>query len=245
MTKVELVNKVAKAIDNAKTSKALLKGAFSPLDKAFESAGDSTKKDFLDLLNKAEEKIKKLRVKNEEWWMAEIYFRKGRYAKGLFEKPREYRLWKDAYDYALKGDNYEVTIQSGLSLGFEFYEFTSSIKEILAIHINCIKAVCAQGDAIHTRLRIIGINLFNFWRQIEFRRLSESELKAKQYVIDGAKNLEGSGFDEDRAAPIMILLISKVYGFTDPCLEWAQLESAIIDIRIPDDIKQKIGIGVQ
>lgn len=238
---MDLVNKLAKVIDNLKDPKTLTNRLFSPLDNELESSDDTTKKKYLELLNRAEEKVKQIGGKKKDWWMSEIYLRKGRFSKGAIEKTQSYRFWKQAYEYAIKAYNHEVGVQSCLELGFDFYEFTTSIREILELQMNCIKSVCAQGEAIHTRLRIIGINIFNFWRQIEYRRLSEHDLKAKQYIIDSAKSLEKAGFDEDRASPVMITLISKVYDFDDPCIEWARLETAVLDVPIPDDVKRKIG----
>jgi hypothetical protein len=241
MKEVDLVNKMAKAIDNLKDAKALVKGVFSPLDEALASSDDSTKNKFIELLNRAEKKVGQMGGEKQGWWMSEIYLRKGRCARGILDKAKEYPFWKQAFEYAMKAKNHEVIIQSCLELGFDFVEFTSSIREILEIQMNCVRAVCAEGTAIHTRLRIIGINLFNFWHQLEYRRLSERDLKAKQLVIDSAKSLEKAGFDEDRAAPVMIILISKVFEFNDPCLEWAHLETGVLDIPVPDDVKKKIG----
>jgi len=166
--------------------------------------------------------------------------RKARCANGILEKPKEHHAWKRAYEFGTKSDNPEVSVQSSFELGFSFVEFTTSIREILELQMNCIRAICKQGSAIHSRLRIIGINLYDFWGQLEFRRLSESDLKAKQFVLDGAKSLKEAGFDDDKAAPIMILLISKVFDFDDPAIEWAKLETAILDTPLPEEVKNKI-----
>jgi len=238
---VDLVDELAKVIDNLKDVKALADGVLSPLDNALASSDDSTKGKFIELLNKAENKVKKIGGKKQDWWMSEIYLRKGRCARGIYDRAKEYPFWKHACEYAMKSNNHEMIIQSSLELGFGFIEFTTSIREILEIQMNCVKAICAGGVATTSRLRIIGINLFDFWRQLEYRRLSELDLKAKQFVIDSAKSLEKAGFDDDRAAPIMILLISKVFDFKDPVIEWARMEIAILDIPVPDDIKRKIG----
>ena len=241
MDKGDLIKETAKVISVLKSRKAVIDRILSPLDNVFQELDDSEKEKFIGLLDETEEKVKKMKNKNQDWLLSEIYFRKGRCAKGIFEKKKEYHYWKQAYDCALKGKNDEVVVQSGISLGFDFYEFTTSIREISEIHMNCIRAICGLDTAIFTRLRIMGINLFNFWSQIEFRRLSEHDLKVKQLVIDGAKDLQKAGFDEDRAAPVMILLISKAFEFEDPCLEWAQHESAVLDIPIPESIKRKTG----
>lgn len=240
MTKKNRNSKTAKGAGAGKGAQALVENVLSQIDNAFENSGDSEKKKFLEQLNEIEEKIRKSDDKKQDWWVAEINLRKGRCARGFFDKKKEYQFWKQACDCARKSGNHEVAVQSWLELGFDFYEFTTSIKEISEIHMNCIRAICAQGEAIHTRLRIVGTNLFNFWRQIEFRRLAESDLKAKQLIIDGAKSLEKAGFDEDRAAPVMIMLLSKVFEFDDPAIEWARLETAVLDVQIPEDVKRKV-----
>jgi|GEM_PF-3743565 len=224
----------------ANIENALIEGVFLQIDNALETSDDSEKKKFLELLDQTEEKVSKMGDKDRDRLMSEICLRKGRCARGIMERGKEYQFWKQASEYARKSDNHEVIIQSALSLGFEFVEFTESIREILEIQMSCIRAICRQGTAIHTRLRIMGINLFSFWHQLEFRRLSERDLKAKQMVIDGAKSLEKAGFDDERAAPVMILLISKVFDFNDPCIGWAQHETAVIDVPIPEDVKKKI-----
>ena len=240
MDKRKLVNEVAKASGDKKNAQAVVDWISSPFDKAPLTLDESEKKKFLELLNVTEEKVKKLEHQKQDWWMAEIYLRKGLCAEEIFEKERQAPIWRRAYEYALKSKNNEVIIQSALSLGFDLFQFTTSIGEISEIHMNAIRAICAHGAATSTRLRIMGINLFNFWSQIEYRRLSERELKAKQYIIDGAKSLEKAGFDADMAAPIMIILISILFEFEDPCLEWAYQETAIIDIPVPEDVKKKI-----
>jgi len=219
---------------------ALVEGVFLQIDNTLETSDDSEKKKFIELLDQTEEKVKKMGDKDRDRLMSEIYLRKGRCAKGILERGKEYQYWKQASEYARKSNNHEAMIQSGLALGFMFVEFTGSIREILELQMNCIRAICAQGTAIHTRLRIMGINLFSFWNELEYRRLSERDLKAKQFVIDGAKSLKKAEFDDERAASVMILLISKVFDFNDPCIEWAQHETAVLDIPIPEDVKKKI-----
>jgi hypothetical protein len=178
--------------------------------------------------------------KDRDRLMSEICMRKGRCAKDVLEREKEYLFWKQASEYARKSGNHEAIVQSALALGFMFVEYTGSIREILEIQMSCIRAICTQGTAIHTRLRIMGINLFSFWNELEYRRLSERDLKAKQFVIDGAKSLGKAGFDDELAAPVMLLLISKVFDFKDPALEWAQHEIAVLDVPIPEDVKKKI-----
>jgi len=242
MKKKQQGEKKTKTQGAGKGLKAQVEGILSQVDSSFETSGDEEKKKLLEKLNAMEKKVRDAGGKDQDWWVSEINLRKGRCARGILEKQQEYKFWKHAYECAMKSGNNEVIVQSGLELGFDFYEYTTSIREITEIHMNCVRAVCAQGAAIHTRLRIIGINLFNFWRQIQYRRLSEHDLRAKQMIIDSAKSLEKAEFDEDRAAPVMIMLIAGLYEFEDPALEWARLETAILDMQIPEDVRKKIGV---
>lgn len=235
------IREATDAIGALKDSHALVEKVLSPIDNVLQTIDDATKEKCMALLDAAEAKVKQIEVKRQDWWLSEIYLRKGRCAEGIFDKPKEHLLWKRAYEHGVKSDNHEVSVQSSFELGFSFAQFTTSIRNILEIQMNCIKAICKQGSAIHSRLRILGINLFDFWSQLEYRRLSESDLKAKQYVLDGAKSLREAGFDDDKAAPLMILLISKVFNFDDPSIEWARLEAGILDMSIPEDVKGKLG----
>jgi hypothetical protein len=235
-----MTSEAAKVIGSLKDAQELVDGVFSPFDNALPTLNDSTKKKFAELLGDAEEKVKQMGGEKLDWWLSEVYLRKARCAGGILEKPQEHHAWKRAYEFGVKSNNHEVSVQSSFELGFSLVEFTTSIREILEIQMNCVRAICKQGAAIHSRLRIIGINLYDFWSQLEFRRLSESDLKAKQFVLDGAKSLKEAGFDDDKAAPIMILLISNVFDFDDPAIEWAKLETAILDIPIPEEVKSRI-----
>lgn len=241
MKKKHQEKKKAKTTGAGKGLKAQVEGILSQVDNSIDTSGEAEKKKLLEQLNAIEKKVRDAGGRDQDRLISEINLRKGRCAREVLEKQQEYKFWKHAYDCALKSGNHEVIVQSGLELGFDFYEFTTSIREITEIHMNCVRAVCAQGAAIHTRLRIIGINLFNFWRQIQYRRLSEHDLKAKQMVIDGAKSLEKAEFDEDRASPVMIILIARLYEFDDPALEWAQLETAVLDVQVPEDVRKKMG----
>lgn len=241
MSKADLVDKISKVIDDLKDSQVLADAVFPELDSSLETVDDSTKRKVVELLEKAEEKIRRMGEAKLTWWLSEIYLRKGRYTRGIIDKKREYSHWKDAYVYAAEAGNHEVAVQSSLELGFTFVEFTSSLRAILEIQMNCVKAICAGDVATTSRLRIIGINLYDFWRQLEYRRLSEHDLKAKQYIIDSAKSLESAGFEDETAAPIMILLISKVFDFEDPALEWAKVEAGVLFTPIPEGVKEKLG----
>lgn len=240
MSKADFIGRISKSIDDLENPQALADGVFPELDRSLETVDDAAKSEVVKLLNKMEEKVRQMGEEKTAWWLSEIYLRKGRFARGIVDKKREYSHWKDAYAYATEAENHEMAVQSSLELGFTFVEFTSSLRDILEIQMNCVKAICAGDVATTSRLRIIGINLYDFWRRLEYRRLSEHDLKAKQYIIDSAKSLESAGFDDETAAPLMILLIAKVFDFEDPALEWAEMESGVLYIPVPEDVNKKL-----
>jgi hypothetical protein len=243
MSNADLISGFSKVVDELTDPRELVEKVLSPIDNENESLDEGDRTKCLALLEKAEEKIRAGEDGRQEWWLSEIYMRKGRCSRGVVDRKREYSYWKDACRYAIRSDNHEMRLHTSLELGFSFVEFTSSLREMLEIQMGCVRAICDGDVATTTRLRIIGINLFDFWRQLEYRRLSEHDLLAKQYIIDGAKSLESAGFDNETAAPVMILLIARVFDFEHPTLEWAQMEAGVLYIPIPDDVKEKLGDG--
>lgn len=242
MNNVELIARMENVINQLNDPQVLEKEVFFPLDNDLSSVDDSTKRVLIQLLGKAEEKVIQLGGPMKDWWLSEIFMRKGRCAKGVLDRSGEYPFWKSAFNHAQKAANQEVILQSSLELGFGFVEHTGSLREMLEMQMQCVRAICAKDVATTSRLRIIGVNLFDFWCQLEYRRLSEHDLTAKQFVIDSAKSLKSAGFDDDSASPIMILLISKVFDFNDPALEWARMETAILGLPVPEDVVRKINL---
>lgn len=241
MSKTDVIDGFAKVIDEFENPKDLVEKVLSPIDNEHETFDGADKEKCLELLGKAEEKLRRSEDGQKEWWLSEIYMRKARCSRGIVDRKREYAHWKDARSYANQSDNHEMRLHSSLELGFGFVEFTSSLRDMLEIQMDCVRAICAADVATTSRLRIIGINLFDFWRQLEYRRLSEHDLKAKQFILDSAKSLESAGFDDETAAPVMILLITRLYEFEAPALEWAEMEAGVLFIPIPEDVKEKLG----
>lgn len=240
MSKADLIDGFAKVVDDMKDPQVLVDKVLSPIDNEHEAFDPEDKRKCLGLLDKAEEKIRRSEGEKKEWWLSEIYMRKARCSRGIVDRKREHAHWKDARSYATQSGNHEMLLHSSLELGFGFVEFTSSLRDMLEIQMDCVRAICAADVAVTSRLRIIGINLFDFWRQLEYRRLSEHDLKAKQFILDSAKSLKSAGFDDETAAPVMILLIARLYGFEDPALEWAEMEASVLFIPIPEDVKAKL-----
>lgn len=212
---------------------------FSPFDIILPGLNSEQRNKFITMFNEIESDIKTSNIENHGWWLSEIYLRKARLSEDIIEKEQEYRLWKTAYSYGYRNNNYEVIAQAGQSLSFNFPEFFSSIKELAEVQLNLAKAICSQKNNLD-RLETVGINLLKLWSKLSFSRLSEHDLKAKQALMDGAKILVDAGFSANEASPIMVLLLLSAFDHKGPCVVWAKDKLSMINKKIPEDIKEKI-----
>jgi hypothetical protein len=105
--------------------------------------------------------------------------------------------------------------------------------------LSVLEAICEQKEYCEN-LEIFGTNLYNCWRGLDYRRLSEQDLKAKKTLMDGAKTLQQARFDQKEAAPIMILLLSSLFEYRGLGVSWAK--DRIGDRRegIPTDVLESI-----
>jgi hypothetical protein len=212
---------------------------FYPLDEKIATFDDSQAQQFTIILNEIESTLQEENHKKLGWWLAEIYLRKATLAEKYFGQPKGYRLWKIAYEYSLDNGNYNILFYSAHSLGFMYPEYSKGLRELSDIHMNTIRAISSLGRN-YEQLVIVGKNLFKFWKAIGWRRLSEHDLRARQTLLDGAKTLAAAGFSEDDAGPIMILLLSSIYDFKGPCIDWAIAKASHQKQEIPSDVMEKI-----
>ena len=118
--------------------------------------------------------------------------------------------------------------------------FSESILCLAEIQFSIIKGISAQ-DCNYERLEGIGINLFNGWNNLDWRRESTYDLKAKYALMDGAKELKKANFSARQASPIMILLLCSVFDFQNKVAEWAKnaISKEIIN-NIPNFVRDRI-----
>ncbi len=139
----------------------------------------------------------------------------------------------------MSGKNHDVTMHSSHALSFEFAESAHSLKELADINLNFAEAVEAQGIPTNY-FAGFGANLFKFWSEIDFRHLSERDLKVKRALLDGASSLKKAGFSAEKAAPFMLLLLASAYDHDGPATEWA-LEQAKNSIdQVPNDVTRSL-----
>jgi hypothetical protein len=198
------------------------------------------KEKLIKLFTEIEHYIKELQNTNLDWWLAEIYLINAKLSVDIYKKNQQYPYWSKAYKYGIKSDNQNVIIESAHSLSFVYAEFSDSIKNLAEIQFDIIKGISSQNCNFE-RLENIGINLFKLWNNLDWRRLSTDDLKAKYALMDGAKELKKANYNAKEASPIMILLLCSIFDFKGNIIEWTKnlIQKEKID-NIPTFVKDKI-----
>jgi len=203
-------------------------------------SSDERANDYAQILTEMEKYCVEKQFSNLAFWLAAIYYRKS-VLSGFRKAGREEMidLWKRTYDYGVKGNNAQAIIYSSHALAFEFTDVSTSLRELAEIGFTFLKAVETQ-DGMLDQLRVLGENLFSLWSDIDFRRLSEYDLKAKKYLLDGAKSLKKAGFVRQAAGPLMLLLLARIYNHDGPTVDWALERLRDLDQTIPDDVVERL-----
>jgi len=214
--------------------------AFRAIDKNISFLENPRKEELIKLFTKIESYLKESQNKSLNWWLSEIYLIKAKLSVDIIKKNQQYSYWSKAYKYGIKSDNQNVIIESAHSLSFVYADFSESIKNLAEIQFDIIKGISSQNCNFE-RLENIGINLFNGWNNLDWRKESTHNLKAKYSLMDGAKKLKEANFSAHQASPIMILLLCSVFDFKDKISEWARgiIKKEKID-NIPGFVKDRI-----
>ena len=219
---------------------------FSKLDNVITEINDLQKIMFINLLDEVQKTVLGSNHKDADWWLAGVCLRRARIGENYYRtKNKKYFLWKKAYDCGINANNKEVIVQTGHYLGFVYCEYYSSIKSLADIQFSMLKSVLSQKEGF-SGIESLGQNLFQLWRRIRSRRLSISDLSAKQALLDGARVIDDSGVSADNAGPIMILLLASVYRFKGDATKWAvdKVKKMNIESEIPKNLKEKISLYI-
>ena len=214
--------------------------AFRAIDKNISFLENLRKKELIKLFIKIESYLKESQNKSLNWWLAEIYLINAKLSVDIYKKNQQYPYWSKAYKYGIKSDNQNVIIESAHSLSFVYAEFSDSIKNLAEIQFDIIKGISSQNCNFE-RLENIGINLFKLWNNLDWRRLSTDDLKAKYALMDGAKELKKANHNAKEASTIMILLLCSIFDFKGNIIEWTKnlIQKEKID-NIPNFVRDKI-----
>ncbi len=219
---------------------------FSKLDNVITEMNDLQKIMFINLLDEVQKTVLGSNHKDADWWLAGTCLRRARIGENYYRtKNKKYFLWKKAYDCGINADNKEVIVGAAHYLGFVHCEYYSSIKSLADIQFSMLKSIPSQEEGFAT-MENLGQNLFQLWRRIEFRRLSISDLSAKQALLEGARIIDDSRVSTDNAGPIMILLLASVYEFKGDATNWAvdKVKRMAIESEIPKNLREKISLYI-
>ena len=214
--------------------------AFRAIDKNISFIENPRKEKFIKILTRIGLHLKESQNKNLDWWLAEVYLIKAKLSADIYKKNQQYSYWNKAYKHGIKSSNQNVIIESAHSLSFVYPGFSESIINLAEKQFSIIKGISTQNFNFE-RLKGIGTNLFNGWNNLDWRKESTYDLKARYALMDGAKELKKANYNAQEASPIMILLLCSVFGFKNKVSEWAKnaIPKEIIK-NIPKFVKDKI-----
>ncbi len=219
---------------------------FSKLDNVITEMNDLLKLMFINVLDEVQKTLVGSNHEDADWWLAEICLRRARIGEAYYRmKNPKYYLWKKTYDCGIEASNKEVIVQAAHYLGFVYREYSSSIRSLADIQFSMLKSIPVHEESF-ARIEDLGQNLFQLWRRTEFRRLSTSDLSAKQALLDGARIIDDSGVSANDAGPIMILLLASIYGFKGDATDWAvdRVKRMNIESEIPKDLREKMSLYI-
>ncbi len=170
------------------------------------------------------------------FWEAEILAGQARHSEVRGEvRHRSAQLWAQALEKATASQNSAVMVYAGVAMGFRFYEFAQSFRQLARYQFECLLGA-ELGEAPPD---FLGRNLFNFWRGHDYRRLSERDLDAKQMLMESAKDMELAATTEAVAVPAMVLLLARLHEHEGPATEWARRQLVGNAAGVPEDIRRR------
>ena len=177
---------------------------------------------------------------NPSYWLAEVELRKARIAEQSQQAPSTVaRHFKLALETARASENATVMVDAGHKLGFHLYTFSSSIRELAEWQFCVLRGI--ELDNVNLdRFETLGQNLYNLWATIEYRRLSEHDLRPKKFLRDSAVEMKKAGVHAEQAAPIMVLLLAGLFKHTGPGTTFAEEKSRAAIELVPALVKERL-----
>ena len=174
---------------------------------------------------------------NSAFWEAETLCARARLAeRSSGERDRAARLWAAAMGKAIASQNGRVMYKAGWAIGFDFFGYTRSIRELARYQFEGLRGAEVLGFSFEP----LGKNLFIQWIQIDYTRLSERDLEAKRMLRESAKEMHHAGTREDIAAAAMVLLLARLHRHEGPSVEWAQQRLSGHQLTIPEDVRRRL-----
>ena len=162
-----------------------------------------------------------------------------RRAKLLRIQGRDNRVVAEISRHALKigqaSQNGPVIIDSAHVLGFEYYMLARSLKELAEYQFRVIEGIEIENEH-YERLTVVGTNLLTLWKGVTYKCLLESDLKAKEYLMDAAKEMDVSSVPVEKAGGAMVLLLSTLFGHFGGAASWVRARSGIDLSELPPNV---------
>jgi len=172
-----------------------------------------------------------------DFWRAEVLCGRARLSQFRGdERNRIARLWSEALMRASASENWRILLQAGHALGFEFSEFAPSFRQLAYYQFECLRAAEAVGQS----LEVLGNNLLTAWSQLDYRRLSETDLETKQTLKDSAVAMKNAGLSPTVAGPVIVLLLARLHHHEGPSREWARQQIEGHHVEIPDSVRGQL-----
>ncbi len=219
---------------------------FSKIDSVIAELDGEQQENVTGLLSKVRKTLSVSSLEQAEWWLSELDDRLARIGERFYKQEEDKRsVWKTAFDNALQVDNHRIIIEAGYRLGFSYFRLFR-IKDLADMQFSILKSILALNkNFIHVEK--IGQDMFKFWQSVEWRRLYDSDSKAKQALLDGAKALKNAGLSPQEAGPIMILLISSIYEYRGNATDWAvsKVEKTGTRSKLSNELMKRIDLYFQ
>jgi len=206
---------------------------FQQADTAYET--DKSNK-LLPVLVSICEEILQNHSPDEAFWRSEVLIRR---AKLLRTNAEFSSKTKEQYVRALiasrESRNSRVMIESSHALGFDLYAQAGSLKQLADYQFAQVEAIELEAEHFD-RLTVLGSNLLKLWGGISWRRLLETDLVTKKYLMDCAHEMMVQNTPITSAAPAMILLLAKLFTHSGSSVEWARAQCLSAPARLPDQV---------
>ena len=145
-----------------------------------------------------------------ERWAPYLAYCAGRAHCLLGRHSEGYARFRAATQNAIGNAQWKLGTIAGFPAAFELGRFHPSLLEAARTQHDlflCIEALGLDQASVGA----LGKNLFKYWRRVDWRRLSERDLRAKSMLLDVAKELIAEGFSEDEAGPVLVASLLRAF----------------------------------
>jgi hypothetical protein len=177
---------------------------------------------------------------SSDFWMAEILAGRARLEQvNDHDRGHIVGLWRGAMDKAVASQNARILLQAGQALGFEYVEYSESVRHLARYQFECLRGAEARGGVFE----IVGANLFACWARLTYRHLSEKDLETYQVLADSAKEMKRLETPQGTAQAVMVLLLARLHRHEGSATQWAGERLEGHRGSVPDDVHARLDPG--